>query len=55
MARTPLAHRAVFAAAAVAFSLGLAACEEQGPAEELGEKIDEGVNDAKRAAEDATD
>ncbi len=29
--------------------------EEDGPAEELGESIDETVNDAERAVEDATD
>lgn len=42
---------------AVAFALAmtLSACEEQGPAEELGEKIDESVNDTKRAIQDAAD
>jgi hypothetical protein len=35
---------------------GLAACrEEKGPMENAGEKIDETVNDAKRAVEDAGD
>lgn len=38
-----------------ALALTLSACEEQGPAEELGEKIDESVNDAKRAVKDAAD
>lgn len=35
--------------------LALAACEEEGPAEEAGEAVDEAVNDAARAVEDATD
>lgn len=38
-----------------AVTLVLSACEEQGPAEELGEKIDESVNDAGRALKDAAD
>jgi hypothetical protein len=33
---------------------GLAACDE-GPAEEAGEAVDEAVDDAGRAVEDATD
>lgn len=34
----------------------LAACERnEGPAERLGEKVDEGVKDTKRAIDDATD
>jgi hypothetical protein len=33
----------------------LAACDDKGPAERAGEKIDEGVKDTKRAVEDATD
>ena len=43
----------LFAASIVMSSLALAGCEEDGPAEEVGEKIDESVNDAKRAVEDA--
>ena len=35
--------------------LGLAACEEQGPAEQLGESIDETVEDVGDGIEDATD
>lgn len=36
--------------------VGLIACqEEKGPLERAGEKIDEGVNDTKRALEDAAD
>lgn len=35
---------------------GLYACpEEKGPLERTGEKVDEAVNDAKRAVEDAAD
>ncbi|MBO6947506.1 MAG: hypothetical protein JJ855_05960 [Rhodospirillales bacterium] len=45
----------LFAASIVMSSLALAGCEEDGPAEEVGEKIDESVNDAKRAVEDAAD
>jgi hypothetical protein len=34
----------------------LAACDRhEGPAERLGEKVDEGVKDTKRKVEDATD
>lgn len=36
-------------------SLVLAACEEQGPAERLGENIDEGAAQAREAAEDSLD
>lgn len=35
--------------------LALTACDEDGPAEEVGEEIDEGAQDTKRAIEDATD
>ncbi len=35
--------------------LGLAACDEQGPAEEAGEQIDEAAEEAGDAFEDATD
>ncbi len=33
----------------------LVACEEEGPAERLGEKVDETVNEAADAAEDAAE
>ena len=37
-------------------SLGLiSGCEDKGPVEEFGEKVDEAANDAKRKIEDATD
>lgn len=40
----------------LAFSVGvLAGCEDQGPAEEAGENIDEAVEDAADEMEDAAD
>ncbi len=33
----------------------LSACDDKGPAEKVGERIDEGLKDTKRAVEDATD
>lgn len=46
----------VFVTAALGLgSLAVSGCEEQGPAEKAGEKIDEAINDTKRAVEDATD
>ena len=46
----------VYASVLASFlSLGLAACEEQGPMEQMGEAADEAVNDTKRAVEDAAD
>jgi hypothetical protein len=33
----------------------LAACDDKGPAERAGEKVDEAVKDTSRAIEDATD
>jgi len=49
--------RKLAAATALAFvaALTLSACEEEGPAEQLGESVDESVEDLGRAAEDATD
>lgn len=38
-----------------ALMITLSACEEQGPLEEAGEKIDDTVEDAGDAIEDATD
>lgn len=35
--------------------LALTACEDEGPAENVGEQIDEGAQDTKRAIEDATE
>lgn len=34
--------------------MGLTACEEQGPAENMGENIDEAVEEAADAVQDAT-
>ena len=43
------------AALAMTASLGLAGCDDQGPAETAGEKIDEAVESAGEMAEDAGD
>jgi PBP1b-binding outer membrane lipoprotein LpoB len=40
-------------AIALAAALALAACEEQGPFEEAGEKIDDATEDVGNAVEDA--
>jgi hypothetical protein len=55
--RRSLALRATALALLLALSgAGLSACREKtGPLERAGEKIDETVNDAKRAVEDAGD
>ncbi len=46
----------LFAGLLLTGSLALAGCEEDdGPAEEAGEAIDEAVQDTERAVEDATD
>ena len=46
----------IFLSLAIAvMSIGVVGCEKQGPAEEFGENVDEAVNDAGRAIEDATD
>ena len=34
---------------------GLTACDQEGPAEQAGERVDKAVKDAKRGVEDATD
>ena len=48
--------RKVFAILIVGlFAGGLVACEEQGPAEEAGEAVDNAVDDAGDAVEDAGD
>lgn len=49
---------AAAAAAVVALSLGtvsLAACDDQGPAERTGERIDDAVEETQRTIRDATD
>lgn len=47
--------RAVIAASAVALLLGVAACEREGPAERVGEEIDETANAIKDGGESAAD
>lgn len=55
MQRT-LSRRVALALLAGLLSLGLAACEdEQGPAEEAGEEVDEAVEEAGDEVEEATD
>lgn len=52
----PLQLRTLLVIAVVAAgSLGLMACDRQGPAEQLGESIDDTVENAGDAIEDATD
>jgi predicted small secreted protein len=52
----PLHLRTLLVIAFVAAgSLGLMACDRQGPAEQLGENIDDTVEQAGDAIEDATD
>ena len=51
----PSARAFAVAASVVLASAPLIACEEEGPAEELGEAIDNSVEEAGDAVEDATD
>jgi len=44
---------AALTALAFAAALSLSACEEEGPAEQLGESIDESVNELGEAVEEA--
>jgi hypothetical protein len=46
--------RLLIASFALAFTFTLVACEEKGPAEEAGEKLDEGSKEMGDALEDAT-
>ncbi len=55
-----MTNRNLRGALAAAFLLAatapmLAACDDKGPAEKVGERLDEGARDTKRAVEDATD
>jgi hypothetical protein len=43
------------AAMVLSTALPLTACDDKDSGSQVGEKIDEGVNDTKRAIEDATD
>ena len=48
--------RALMAVLMLGGVLSLAACDEaDGPAEQVGQAVDEAANDAKRAVQDATD
>jgi hypothetical protein len=60
MKETGMTNRNLRGALAAAFLLAatapmLAACDDKGPAEKVGERLDEGARDTKRAVEDATD
>lgn len=48
-------HPATWAALAGILVLGLAACDNQGPAEQAGEKIDNAAENVKEAGESAAD
>ena len=50
-----LSSAALIAGLVAISPLMLAGCDDKGPAEQVGEDIDEAANDAKRAIEDATD
>lgn len=48
--------RALMAVLVIGGTLGLAACDEaDGPAEQVGQAVDEAAQDTKRAVDDATD
>lgn len=47
--------RSQFLAAILIAGFGLAGCEQDGPAEDLGERVDDAVDEARDAAEDAAD
>ena len=48
--------RSAIALGIVVAGLGLTACDaSDGPAEQAGEKVDEAIQDTKRAVDDATD
>lgn len=56
--RSPALRATGLALLVVLFGTALSACqgqEQKGPLERSGEKIDEKVNDAKRAVQDAAD
>ena len=49
-------HKGITAALLAAFMItGLAACEKEGPAEKMGEAIDEAASDAADKIEDVAD
>jgi len=48
--------RKLFALGILLTGLGLTACDDaDGPAEQIGEDVDEAIQDTKRAVDDATD
>ena len=47
--------RVLMMIALAAFMAPLVGCEEKGPMEEAGEKVDEAARDTKEAVKDATD
>lgn len=51
----PLQRSFTAAALMLAAALGMAACEEEGPAEQVGEQIDESAEETGEALEDAGD
>ena len=54
--RSPALRATALALLLVLFGAGLSACQEKkGPVERAGEKVDEAVDDAKRAVKDAAD
>lgn len=52
---TNLVGRSVFLAGLLVIAFGLSACDDKGPMEQAGEDMDEAIDDAGRALEDATD
>lgn len=53
MTTSTIRRIAALTALAFAAALSLSACEEEGPAEEIGESIDESVNELGEAVEKA--
>lgn len=47
--------KAIYLISLLMSALALSACEEQGPAEQLGEDVDEAANAAQESAEEAAD
>jgi ABC-type transporter MlaC component len=47
-------RRIGFATLVAVFALGLAACDNKGPAEQVGEEVDEAVDTVKNGGEEST-
>lgn len=47
-----MTNRILIAAVTLFFALGLAACEPEGPVEEAGEQIDQGIEETREAVEE---